>query len=78
MGQGGLGRSHRYREDFRGPESARPSAGAQAPPEVLEWRFRAGAILEEILEADADIVALQELNHYGERDWVHRFQGLGS
>lgn len=37
----------------------------QALPEVLEWQFRAPAILEEILEADADIITLQELNHYG-------------
>lgn len=37
----------------------------QVPSEVLEWPFRAPAILDEILEADADIIALQELNHYG-------------
>ena len=32
---------------------------------MLEWPSRAASILAEIQEADADIVTLQELNHYG-------------
>lgn len=38
---------------------------AQVAPELLEWPSRATLILAEIEDADADIVTLQELNHYG-------------
>ncbi len=43
------------------------SACQQVPAEVLEWRNRSALLLEEILEADADVIALQEVNHYGVR-----------
>ena len=35
------------------------------PAEVLQWSNRAAPLLEEILEAEADLIALQEVNHYG-------------
>ena len=38
----------------------------QAPREVLSWERRAPFLLQEIVEADADVVCLQEVNHYGE------------
>ena len=46
-------------------DATSPSAPSQVPAEVLEWRNRAAPLLAEILEADADIIALQEVNHYG-------------
>jgi mRNA deadenylase 3'-5' endonuclease subunit Ccr4 len=36
----------------------------RAPKEILEWSTRAPKLLNKILEASADIVCLQELNHY--------------
>ena len=38
----------------------------QASREVLSWERRAPFLLQEIVEADADVVCLQEVNHYGE------------
>ena len=38
----------------------------QAPPEVLEWEFRRPLLLQEIQESGADIICLQELNHFEE------------
>ncbi|PNH12976.1 Glucose-repressible alcohol dehydrogenase transcriptional effector [Tetrabaena socialis] len=38
----------------------------RVPPKCLEWEYRKPRLLQEILEADADIICLQELNHFGE------------
>ena len=32
---------------------------------MLEWEFRAPLVLREILESEADVLCLQELNHFG-------------
>ena len=45
---------------------------AQVPAEVLQWKNRATPLLEEILEADADLIALQEVNHFGASDQSDR------
>ncbi len=37
----------------------------KVPPEVLEWNHRMPLVLAEILESGADIVCMQELNHFG-------------
>ncbi len=37
----------------------------QVAPHLLEWPARAPLILNEILDSRADLVCLQELNHYG-------------
>lgn len=39
----------------------------QVPGEVLEWRFRFPLILQEIRESQADVICLQECNHYGKQ-----------
>ncbi|KAG2495540.1 hypothetical protein HYH03_006483 [Edaphochlamys debaryana] len=36
------------------------------PPSCLEWEYRKPLLLQELLEADADIICLQELNHFDE------------
>jgi hypothetical protein len=38
----------------------------QVPISCLQWEHRLPLILQEIREADADIICLQELNHFGE------------
>lgn len=38
----------------------------QVPISCLQWEHRLPLILHEIREADADIICLQELNHFGE------------
>jgi endonuclease/exonuclease/phosphatase family metal-dependent hydrolase len=38
----------------------------QVPISCLQWEHRLPLILQEIWEADADIICLQELNHFGE------------
>lgn len=38
----------------------------QAPPACLKWEYRLPLLLQEIFEANADIICLQELNHFGE------------
>lgn len=38
----------------------------QAPEEALQWDHRKTLLLAEIAAADADIVCLQECNHFGE------------
>ena len=38
---------------------------AQVPPECLEWSFRKPLVLEELQEACADVICLQECNRYG-------------
>ena len=37
----------------------------QVEPRLLTWEHRAPIILEQLLEADADVVCLQEVNHFG-------------
>jgi hypothetical protein len=37
----------------------------QAPPAALLWQHRRGLLLAEIQSADADIICLQECNHFG-------------
>ncbi len=37
----------------------------RAPPAVLSWEARAPLVLAELSEADADLLCLQEVNHYG-------------
>lgn len=37
----------------------------QVPREVLDWETRSPMLLEEILESQADIICLQEVNRYG-------------
>lgn len=39
---------------------------SQVPSELLEWNFRLPLILEEIKESQAELVCLQECNHFGE------------
>lgn len=51
----------------------------QVPISSLQWEHRFPLILQEIREADADIVCLQELNHFGEGPfctvhYIHRLQ----
>ncbi|KXZ50586.1 hypothetical protein GPECTOR_16g761 [Gonium pectorale] len=38
----------------------------RVPPGCLEWEYRRPLLLQEILEANADIICLQELNHFDE------------
>lgn len=38
----------------------------QVPISCLQWEHRLPLILQEVREADADIICLQELNHFGE------------
>lgn len=40
-------------------------AGLQVPISCLQWEHRLPLILQEVREADADIICLQELNHFG-------------
>lgn len=47
----------------------------QAPKEVLEWPFRAPLVIEELMRADADVICLEELNHF--REIADRLQGEG-
>lgn len=47
-------------------EPLRASAPCQVPPDCLEWAFRKPLVLEELLEGGADVICLQECNHYGE------------
>ncbi|GIL78062.1 hypothetical protein Vretimale_7471 [Volvox reticuliferus] len=42
----------------------------RAPPLCLEWEYRRPLLLQEILEANADIICLQELNHFDELSQV--------
>ncbi|GIL66810.1 hypothetical protein Vafri_20325 [Volvox africanus] len=42
----------------------------RAPPACLEWGYRRPLLLQEILEANADIICLQELNHFDELSQV--------
>lgn len=37
----------------------------QVPISCLQWEHRLPLILQEVREADADIICLQELNHFG-------------
>lgn len=39
----------------------------QVPISCLQWEHRGPLILQEIREADADIICLQELNHFGKQ-----------
>lgn len=39
----------------------------KVPISCLQWEHRLPLILQEIRAADADIVCLQELNHFGAR-----------
>ncbi|CAM6103382.1 unnamed protein product [Calypogeia fissa] len=52
----------------------------RAPKEILEWSSRAPKLLNKILEASADIVCLQELNHYDDyflpQLQQHGYQGI--
>jgi nocturnin len=34
------------------------------PPEVLEWDYRFQLVMAEVAESSADIICIQELNHY--------------
>ncbi|MEW5315644.1 MAG: hypothetical protein WDW38_007057 [Sanguina aurantia] len=38
----------------------------KTPSNVLEWGYRAPLVLAEIVESGAELICLQELNHYGE------------
>ncbi|GLI63407.1 hypothetical protein VaNZ11_006371 [Volvox africanus] len=42
----------------------------RAPPGCLEWDYRRPLLLQEIMEANADIICLQELNHFDELSQV--------
>ena len=56
---------------WHGRQPSSPLVRRQVPAEVLEWGNRSALLLEEILEGDADIIALQEVNHYGAH-WTAR------
>ena len=45
------------------------------PPDWLDWERRWPMLLKVIRETDADIVALQEVDHVGQ--WVEAMEGLG-
>lgn len=38
----------------------------KVPEQALCWSYRAGLLMQEILESQADIICLQEVNHYGD------------
>ena len=38
---------------------------AQVPRDILAWERRAPQLLEEILDSNSDLIALQEVNRYG-------------
>ena len=40
------------------------SHNSQVPREALKWERRAPMLLEEILDSQADIICLQEVNRY--------------
>ena len=42
----------------------------QVEPKLLTWEHRAPIILEQLLEADADVLCLQEVNHFGGSRWA--------
>ncbi len=37
----------------------------QVPRDILAWNRRAPQLLEEILDSNSDLIALQEVNRYG-------------
>lgn len=47
----------------------------QVSPEVLEWDYRFRLVLAEVAESNADIICIQELNHYEEL--LKQLQKLG-
>ncbi len=47
----------------------------RAPPAALEWPHRRALILEELRKADADLIALQEVNRFEELEEALRAQG---
>ena len=51
-------------EGLSNPEMS-PDAGFNSmPPEHMRWAHRGALVLERLIEADADIVCLQEVDHY--------------
>ena len=51
-------------EGLSNPEMS-PDAGFNSmPPERMRWAHRGALVLERLIEADADIVCLQEVDHY--------------
>jgi len=47
----------------------------KVPPEVLEWDYRMPLMLAEVAESEADIICIQELNHF--KQLHHQLEPLG-
>lgn len=48
-------------------------------PKVLEWEFRVPLVMQEIKESEADVICLQEVNHYDQLSSLleqHGYSGL--
>ena len=51
-------------EGLSNPEMSLDAGFDSMPPERMRWAHRGALVLERLIEADADIVCLQEVDHY--------------